>query len=324
MSQNPKWKILVTDTAWPSVEPEANVLARINGELTLAKTGAEDELLSLVPTADAILTCWKQVPASVIRAGRKLKVIGRYGIGVDNIAVDEATQCGILVTNVPAYCLDEVSDHAMALILACARKICQYNSGVHAGDWEISSGKPVFRLRGQTLGIIGFGKIGQALAPKAQAFGMHVLVYDPYIDVEMAEKHLAKKAELDMLLMEADYVSIHTPLTQTTRGLIDARRLRLMKSTAFIINTARGAIVDQAALVKSLKERWIAGAALDVLDPERIPPGHPLLGLPNVIVTPHMAFYSEESVRDLEIQAAENVGQVLSGGAPRSSLIQKS
>ena len=318
MSSKTQWRILVTDVAWPSVEPEAEVLARVGGELILAESGSEEELLDLVPAADAILTCWGHVPASVIRAGSRLQVIGRYGIGVDNIAVEEATRLGILVTNVPAYCLDEVSDHAMALILACARKVCHFNLRVHAGDWEIKSGKPLFRVRGQTLGIIGFGKIGQTLAPKAKAFGMRVLVYDPYVDAETAKARQGEKTELDALLAEADFVSIHAPLTESTRGMIDAARLRQMKATAFIINTARGAIIDQDALVRALEEGWIAGAALDVFVPERLSPDHPLLELPNVITTPHVAFYSEESLRDLEIQAAENVAAVLSGRRPAS------
>ena len=313
MSDKTKWRILVTDVAWPSVEAEVEVLARIGGELVLAESGSEEELLRLVPAVDAILTCWARVPASVVRAGSKLQVISRYGIGVDNIAVEEATGRGIIVTNVPAYCLDEVSDHAMALILACARKICHFDRRVHAGDWDIAGGKPLFRVRGQTLGIIGFGKIGQTLAPKARAFSMQVLVYDPFVDGETVRAHQCEKRELDALLAEADFVSIHAPLTESTRGLIDKVRLRQMKSTAYIINAARGAIIDQDALVVALEQGWITGAALDVFVPECLPADHPLLKLPNVIATPHVAFYSEESLRDLQIQAAENVAALLSG-----------
>lgn len=318
MADKAKWRVLVTDIAWPSVEPEAEVLARVGGELVLAETGGEDELLRLATAADAILTCWAQVPASVIRAGAKLQVIGRYGIGVDNIAVDEATRQGIIVTNVPAYCLDEVSDHAMALILACARKICHFHALVQDGDWEIASGKPLLRLRGQTLGIIGFGKIGRALVPKAKAFGLRVLVYDPYVDAGVVAARECELVDLNVLLRQADFVSIHVPLTEASRGLIDESRLRRMKPTAYIVNTARGAIIDQDALVHAVEQGWIAGAALDVFVPERLPAGHPLVKLPNVITTPHVAFYSEESVRDLEVLAAENVVAVLSGWRPHA------
>lgn len=318
MTDKTNWRILVTDIAWPSIEPEAEVLARVGGELVLAESGSEEELLRLAPAADAILTCWAQVPASVVRAGDKLQVISRYGIGVDNIAVEEATRRGIPVTNVPAYCLDEVSDHVLALLLACARKICHFNSRVHSGDWEISSGKPLFRIRGQTLGIIGFGKIGRTLASKAMAFGLRVLIYDPYVDAEVVRSRGCEKTELDALLTGADFVSVHAPLTESTRAMIDEGRLRQMKSTAFIINAARGAIIDQDALVRALEQGWIAGAALDVFVPERLPSDHPLLQLPNLIATPHVAFYAEESLQDLEIQAAQNVAAVLSGQRPAS------
>ncbi|MCL4488854.1 MAG: C-terminal binding protein [Chloroflexi bacterium] len=318
MNEKKNRQILVTDIAWPSVEPEAKILARVGGVLVLAKSASEEELLALVPAADAILTCWAQVPASVVKAGKRLQVISRYGIGLDNIAVDEATKHGIVVTNVPAYCLDEVSDHAMALILASARKVCLYSSNVHAGDWNVSSGKPLFRVRGRTLGIIGFGKIGQTLAPKALAFGMRVLAYDPYLDSEYMRARQCEKAELNALLAEADYVSIHSPLNDGTRGMIDEARLRKMKPTAFIVNTSRGAIIDQEALVTALEQGWIAGAGMDVFVPERIPPDHPLLKLSNVIATPHVAFYSEESLVELEVKAAENVAAVLSGKRPSS------
>jgi D-3-phosphoglycerate dehydrogenase len=318
MTSKTTWRILVTDIAWPSAELESEVLAQVGGELILAESGNEDELMRLVPEADAILTTWKQVPASLIQAGRKLQVISRYGIGVDNIAVDEATRNGIIVANVPAYCLDEVCEHAMALMLACARKICFYNSRTHADDWSVTSGSPLFRIRGRTLGIIGFGKIGQTLAPKARAFGMRVLVCDPYVEAGTIRAQDCEKTELDGLLTEADFVSIHIPLNEENRGMINEARLRQMKPTAFLINTARGGIIDHSALIKALQEGWIAGAALDVFDPEPLPPGHPLLKFPNVIATPHVAFYSEQSLRDLEIQAAENVAAVLSGRRPAS------
>jgi D-3-phosphoglycerate dehydrogenase len=309
---------LVTEIAWPSIEPEAKVLAGLDGELILAESGSEDELLMLVPEADAILTNWERVPASVVKAGKKLQVIGRYGIGVDNIAVEEATRLGIIVANVPAYCLDEVSEHAMALLLACARKVCHYNQVTHSGEWGIDKGRPLFRVQGKSLGIIGFGKIAQKLAPKATAFGMQVLVYDPYVDAESVRDSRCEQVDLDTLLTESDFVSIHTPLTEGTRGMIDEERLRQMKPTAFLINAARGAIVDQDALVLALEKQWIAGTALDVFVPERLPSDHPLLSLPNVIATPHVAFYSEESLMDLQVQAAENVAAVLSGRRPAS------
>jgi D-3-phosphoglycerate dehydrogenase len=314
--QSNPWRIVVTDIAWPSIQPEAEVLAQVGGELILAQAGTEEELMALVVDADAILTCWNQVSANVIARGKKLKVIGRYGIGVDNIDVQTASAHGILVTNVPTYCLDEVSEHAMALILACGRRICFYNHRVHSGNWEISSDKQVFRLRGKTLGIIGFGNIGQRLAQIARGFDMHVLICDPFISGELAQKHNSQKTGLEFLLQNGDFISIHAPLVESTHMLIDESKLRSMKPTAYLINTARGKIIDQDALVLALKNGWIAGAALDVFTPEPLPQDHPLLSMPNVITTPHTAFYSEEALLDLEIHAAENVAMALSGHRP--------
>jgi D-3-phosphoglycerate dehydrogenase len=311
-----KWQILVTDVAWPSLAPEAEVLAKVGGEVILSETGSEEELLRLVPTADAIMTNWAQVPVSVVRSGMSIQVISRYGIGVDNIPVEEATRNGIIVTNVPTYCLDEVSDHAMALILACARQVCQYNAQVRAGNWEVKSCAPLFRVRGKVLGLLGFGKIARALVHKAEAFGLHILVYDPFIPKETIQEYQCEAAGLDDLFMKADFISIHTSLNTTTRGLVDAKRLEQMKPTAYLINTSRGGVIDQAALVAALNQGQIAGAALDVYSPEPLASDHPLLSMPNVITTPHISFYSEESLIDLEVQAAENVAAVLSGKRP--------
>ncbi len=310
--------VLVTDYTWSSTDPEAKVLAEVGAELLVAKTGSEEELLSLVPRADAILTCFRKVSAAVISAGPKLQVVGRYGIGVDNIAVDEATRLGIPVTNVPAYCLDEVAEHVLALLLASARQVVRYHNAVHEGNWSLQTGMPLFRVRGRTLGIVGFGKIGQTLAQKARALGLRIVIYDAYVSDEVVRQHDVERLSLDDLLAQSDFISLHTPLTPETRGLLNAERLRKMKPTAYIVNTARGGIIDHTALTQALQEHWIAGAALDVFDPEPLPADHPLLALPNLITTPHTAFYSEESVVELETQAAQNVAAILSGRRPAS------
>lgn len=311
-------KVLVTDFTWDSVAAEAEVLSEAGAQLVVAKSGDPDELESLVVDADAILTCFKQVPAGVIRAGEKLQVVGRYGIGVDNIDVVEATRLGILVTNVPAYCLDEVSEHALGLLLALARNIPSYNLGVREGRWDLKAGRPLYRVAGQTLGIVGFGKIGQTLAAKASGLGVKVMAYDPFLDATRIRGHGVQPSDLNTLLRESDLVSLHVPLTDATWHLIDETRLRSMKATAFLVNTSRGAIVDLDALCKALSERWIAGAGLDVFEPERLRADHPLLALPNLIATPHVAFYSEESVLELERKAARNVADVLLGRLPES------
>jgi D-3-phosphoglycerate dehydrogenase / 2-oxoglutarate reductase len=308
--------VLVTDYTWRSTDPEAAVLAEVGARLLIAQTGSEDELLSLVPQADAILTCFARVPASVVRAGEKLQVIGRYGIGVDNIAVDEATRRGIPVTNVPAYCLDEVAEHALALLLACARGVYRYGTAVRGGDWALKTHMPMFRVRGRTLGILGFGKIGQMLAVKARGLGLRMAAHDPSMPEEAIRGQDCLSLSLDDLLAQSDFLSIHVPATVQTQHLLNAERLRRMKPTAYLINTSRGAVIDQEALVHALQEGWIAGAGLDVFEPERLPVDHPLLALPQVVATPHVAFYSEESLVELETKAARNVAAILAGRRP--------
>lgn len=310
--------VLVTDYTWPSTEPEARVLAEIGAQLLIAETGEEEELVQLVPEAHGILTCFKHVTERVIRAGVNLEVIGRYGIGVDNIAVAEATRLEIPVTYVPAYCLDEVAEHTMAFLLASARSICRYNSAIREGNWDLGVGMPMHRIRGKTLGILGFGKIGQSLARIASGFGMHILAYDPYLEDAFILEKGAEVLGLDDLIAHSDFISLHLPMLPETEGLINEEKLRRMKPTAFLLNAARGGIIDLEALEVALREGWIAGAALDVFVPERLPADHPLLALPNLIATPHVAFYSEESVLELQIKASENVAAILSGKRPEA------
>jgi D-3-phosphoglycerate dehydrogenase len=310
--------VLVTDYTWASTDPEAEVLAGAGARLVDATSADEDGLTRLVSEADAILTCFAHVTERVIRAGTKLQVIGRYGIGVDNIDVRAATALGIPVTNVPAYCLDEVAEHVLALTFSLARKVRAFDAAVREGDWELARGAPIYRLRGKALGIVGFGRIGQALAERARALGLAVLVHDPALPDERVRELGGEPLRLRELAAACDVLSVHTPLTDETRGLIDEDVLRAMKPTAFVINAARGGIVDQDALVRALVAGWIAGAGLDVYTPERLPTDHPLLALPNVLLTPHVAFYSEESVADLQRLAAENVASVLQGRRPAS------
>jgi D-3-phosphoglycerate dehydrogenase len=309
-------KVVVTDHTWPSVAPEALVLARVGARVVVAATDDEDELVRLVADADAILTCFAKVTSRVIEAGKHLKVISRYGIGVDNIDVGTATRRGIPVTNVPAYCVDEVAEHALALLLCAARKIHLYDRAVREGDWSLARGVPIHRVAGRTLGIVGFGRIGSALARKAHGLGLKVLVHHPGLSDEAANAATVEPVELVELARRADFVSIHTPLTPQTEGSIGQEFLRRMKPTAVVINVARGAILNQEVLLQALREGWIATAALDVFVPERLSADHPLLAQPSLIATPHVAFYSEESVHELEQMAAENVAAILAGRQP--------
>lgn len=279
---------------------------------------SEEEIIALAERADAVLNCYAKVTARVIGALRCCRIIARYGIGVDNVDLAAATRAKILVTNVPDYCVDEVSDHALALLLALARRVVAADRDVRRGTWDVVAYAGIRRLRGQTLGLLGFGRTAKALASKAQALGMQVLAADPYVNGEAMARHGVRAADLDTLLREADVVSIHIPLSPETRGLIGEPELARMKPTAFLINTARGGIVDENAVAAALAEGRLAGAALDVLATEPPPADHPLRQAPNVILTPHLAFYSRDSVVELQTKAAEEVARALRGEPPRS------
>ena len=310
-------KVLVTDYVWPSVEPERAVLAKAGVDLIVAPDGSEDTLTSLAKDADGILTCFAQVTDRVVRAAERCMVVGRYGVGVDNIAVDTATELGIAVTYVPDYCVDEVSDHVMALLLAWNRRIALFDRSVKTTGWgSVPLTMRMMRLRGKKLGIVGFGRIGRAVCSKALAFEFEVLAHDPYISPDVAARHGAKMVDMSTLLRESDFVTVHSPLTPETGNLIGRAELELMKPEAFLINAARGPLIDEDALYSALKEGQIAGAGVDVLvDPEP-PPDYPLLKLDNVLVTPHVAFFSQEAVLELEERAAEEVARVLQGQMP--------
>jgi D-3-phosphoglycerate dehydrogenase len=310
------YTIVVTDHPAPTTDIEAAMLERIDGRLVVAPTGDEAELVRLAADADAILTCFKHVTPAVVRASPKLRVVGRYGVGVDNISVETATELRIPVTNVPVYCVDEVAEHALALMLTLARGTAAYDASVRAGDWDIRVAMPIHRVAGSVLGVVGFGHIGRAVASRARAFGLEVLVADWSSTADDAVEFGAEVVPLDDLLRRADVVSLHVPLTDATEQLIDARRLALMKPTALLINCARGAIVDLDALAEALARGRLGGAGIDVFVPERFPADHPLVGLPNTVLTPHTAFYSEESIADLQRLATQNVIDVLTGGTP--------
>ena len=312
------WKVLITDYAWSSIEPERQVLAEVGAELIVADTGDEEELLTLAPAVDAILTCWKPVRESVIAAAKKCQIIARYGIGLDNIDVETATENGIIVTNVPAYCVDEVSDHAIALLLACARKISWYNETVKSGTWDQNIGPQMYRLRGKTLGIVGFGHIGKAIISKARAFGLNIKVCSPRTSPELIKRYDAEKVSFQELLQTSDFITIHAPLTPETQHMFGYDEFHAMKPTAYLINTARGGIVDTTALTDALQNGEIAGAGIDVLETEPPKADETLLTLENVVITPHAAFISEESILELEVTAATCVAQVLTGQLPKS------
>jgi D-3-phosphoglycerate dehydrogenase / 2-oxoglutarate reductase len=297
-------------------------------DLTLLSRASitEDDLIRVGQEADAMLVSTREaITRRVLENIPRVKVISRYGVGLDNVDLDAAADAGIVVTHYPGYCTPEVADHALAMILALNRRIVELDRSLREGAWvehgpatrRILLG-PVHPLREQTLGIIGFGRIGQAVAERAKPFGLTIVAADPYIDPEIVRGAGAEPLPLDELLERADIVTIHCPLTPGTRGLIDAAALARMKPTALLVNTARGPIIDLPALAQALEEGRIAGAALDVVDPEPLAAGSPFYQLPNVILTPHSAYYSERSVDVVRRETLHEALQVLRGKRPRT------
>ena len=308
--------VAVADSPFPSLDPVEKALRPLGARLSLSASSAPPDILAVARDADALLVCYAKLPGDLIRELTRCKVIGRTGLGVDNIDHAAARERKITVTYVPDYCMDEVSDHAMALLLALARKVAYANSLVQGGRWEMAAVAPIHRLKDRTLGLVGFGNIPRALAPKAQAFGLRVLAHDPFVGRDVFASRRVEGVGLDELLATSDFVSVHAPLTPQTRGLIDASALAKMKPGAFIINTARGPLIDEKALIAALDSGRIGGAALDVLETEPPPKDSALIGRPNVVLTPHTAFYSVEALEELQIKCATDVARVLSGRAP--------
>ena len=309
----PRAIIAITDSPFPSLDPAKKVLARLDPEYRMAKSPAAEEIVAVARDADAILVTYAKLPGELLRQLTRCKAIGRFGLGVDNIDLLAAKALGIAVNYVPDYCLREVSDHAMALLLALARKVTLANTLVQSGRWEVPPLVPLRRLEGQVFGLIGFGNIPRTLAPKARAFGLKVLAHDPYVADEALRAAGVEGVSFDDLLARSDFISVHAPLLPTTRGLMNAAAFAKMKKGACLINTARGPLVDEAALAAALDSGHLGGAALDVVTTEPLPKDSPLPGRDNVILTPHTAFYSVEALEELQSKCASDVARVLSG-----------
>ncbi|HYW58886.1 MAG TPA: C-terminal binding protein [Xanthobacteraceae bacterium] len=308
--------IAVTDSVFPSLDPAMAALKRLDPEVRMARSGSADDILAVAREADAVLVTYARLTGDLLRELRRCKVIGRFGLGVDNIDIPAATACGITVTYVPDYCLHEVSDHAMALLLALARKIPFSDRLVQSGRWEMPAVVPIRRLVGRVLGLVGFGHIPRALAPKAKAFGLRVVTHDPFVPPDVLASAGVEGVSFDALLAMSDYVSIHAPLLPATRGLFNGATFAKMKKGALLINTARGPLIDEAALIAALDAGQVGGAALDVVAAEPLAADSKLKGRDNVILTPHTAFYSVEALDELQTKCASDVARVLSGEKP--------
>jgi D-3-phosphoglycerate dehydrogenase / 2-oxoglutarate reductase len=311
-------KVVITDYYYPTLTEEHRVFAGTgievvdcNGQCT-----CEDRLIEFAQDADALLTHFVPITRRVIERLERCKIIARYAVGLDIIDVPAATEKRIMVANVPDYCIGEVSDHAMALILSLLRKVSFMERKVRSGVWDYEQAAPMHRLTDLSLGLIAFGNIARQVAAKAAVFGFRrILVCDPYVrDADRDPRY--EFVSLDSLLRESDVISIHAPATRDTKHLINRDTLGMMRQGAFLVNTSRGALVNEADLATALQEGRLGGVALDVLENEQDVTGHPLLRFDNVIITPHMAWYSIPSVAELQRKAAEQVRQALLDGQP--------
>lgn len=308
--------VVVAYDEFSDTQVEESVLKGIDAHVIHSHNLSTPGALEAAKQADALMVTIQPVTADILASLEKCKIISRVGTGLDAIDIAAATQRGIWVTNVPDYSVDEVSTHAIALLLARARRIPDLVASTRRGSWDKMFVRPIQRLRGQTLGLLGFGRIGQAVAAKARGFGLEIIVYDPYVEAQKLEAMGVRPVDLDTLLRTSDYISLHAPLTESNQQIINEQALGKMKATAFLINTARGALIDEEALLKALRNQQIAGAALDVFTVEPPPPDHPLLHEARAMITPHIAWYSEAANHDVRVRGAEEVVRVLRGEKP--------
>src|ERR1044072_641525 len=302
--------IAVTDSVFPSLDPAKAALSRLNPTYRMAKSANADDILAVAKDADAILVTYAKLTREVLTQLTRCRAIGRFGLGVDNIDLIAAKEKSIAVNYVPDYCIREVSDHAMALLLALIRKVPLSNKLVQSGRWEMPAVVPIRRIEGTVLGLIGFGHIPRLGAPKEQAFGIKVIAFDRFAKPDVFEATRVENVDFDTLLNRSDYVSVHAPLTPQTRGMMNAAVFAKMKKGAYIVNTARGPLLAEPALIAALDSGQVGGAGLDVVTAEPLAKDSPLLGRDNVIISPHTAFYSIEALNELQTKCAMDVARV--------------
>jgi D-3-phosphoglycerate dehydrogenase len=316
-------KVVITDYDYGDVDVERPVIEGAGFELVAAQCKSEEELIEVAHDADAVICQYARVGEKTINAFTNCRLIARYGIGVDIVDVEAATRRNILVTNIPDYCVDEVADHAMAMLLACIRKLQMYNEASRAGIWRWQAAQPIYRMRGRTMGLLAFGKIARTIAERAKPFGVRLIAYDPYVAEQDFVSYSVTPVSFDELIEQVDYLMIQVPLTPETKGMIGEKELKKMKPASVLINTSRGPLVDNDALYRALKEGWISAAGIDdtVEEPAKKKdwkPDNLLFQLDNIIITPHSAYYSEESIHEARLRASEEVVRVLSGNPPLS------
>jgi D-3-phosphoglycerate dehydrogenase len=306
-----RFKVVVTDQIFPDVEVERALLADIDASLEVAD-GSLHDALAKGRDADALLNTYLPLDADAFAQLERCRIVARYGIGVDNVDLDAASKAGVVVTNVPDYCVEEVATHALAMLLSLLRRLPQGDAKVRAGAWGLDGLRPMTRLSEMTVGLVGFGRIARRLGESLQVLGCRLIVHDPFLT---PSDDLPPLMSLEELLRTADAVSLHAPLTARTKGMIDASALALMPEHAVLVNTSRGPLVVLEALVTALREGRLRAAGLDVL-PVEPPPAGAVDDVPNLLLTPHTAFYSEQSVRESQTKAATQVIKVLTGKEP--------
>jgi D-3-phosphoglycerate dehydrogenase len=312
-----RFTVVIADDRYAAYNEEKAVLAEVDAEVRIFASSSPSEAKEAFAPADAILVNLFPMTADIIEGLPKCRVISRYGVGYDNVAVDTATRKGIWVTFVPDYCFEEVADHALALLLGCIRKIGYKDRMIRQGMWNLHRDQPCYRVEGKTLGILGYGNAAHTLLRKVSGLGFgRVLMCDPYVRASTVKAAGAVPVGLPTLLAESDYISVHVPLTPETRHMIGRAELALVKPGAILVNTARGPVLDEGAVADALRSGQLGGAGLDVFEEEPLPAKSPLRQLDNVIFTDHAGWYSEESVVELKTKAARNAAAVLAGGRP--------
>jgi D-3-phosphoglycerate dehydrogenase len=313
-----RFKIVMTDDRHKTYDEEKKVLNAIDAEVIIANCVTVQDVTETCKDADGILVNLAPMTAQVIEQLNKCKVISRYGVGYDNVDVNACTKKGIYLTNVPDYCAEEVSDQALALMMACARKVARRDAQVRAGQWNIGKSDPIYRIAGKTITLLGFGTIARCFYRKIKGLGFsRILIYDPYVDAETIRSMGAEKAGWNEALSEGDFISVHMPLNDKTRGAIDASAFGMMKPTAIIINTSRGPVIDEKALILALTSGQINSAGLDVHTREPLEKDSPFMKIQNCVLTDHVGWYSEEAMSELKRKAAENIRDVLLTGKPK-------
>ena len=309
--------VVVTDDRFGGYDEEREVLKGVNAELKIYNCRSDSDAVAAVKDADAVLVNLQPLHSDIIGSMKRCRVISRYGVGYDNVDVDAATKAGIWVARVPDYSYEDVSDHALALLLGCVRKIAYKDRRVREGGWDLKQEQPVHRIKSRVLGLIGYGAIARALRRKVSGLGLsRVLAHDPYLEPETIRKNGGIPVDFKTLLQESDYISVHVPLTDETKGIISTGEIENMKEGVILINTSRGPVLDEKAVVAALKKGRINSAGLDVFETEPLPADHPLKSLDNVILSDHTGYYSEESLKELKTKAALNIVEVLKGRKP--------